>query len=81
MRSGVVYARYRLHAHANWGIIFQSGRHDDFNACEVNWFLSVTSGVCEALQEYTFENAKCLTEDFERGVFAPAFRMARGCLI
>ena len=35
---GVVYEEHRLYDRAGWGIIFESGRHDGFNACEVEWF-------------------------------------------
>ena len=73
---GVVYEEYRLYDRAGWGIIFESGRHDGFNACEVEWFLTVTGEACERLQGYAFENVRRLVEDFDRGLFALAFNMA-----
>ena len=73
---GVVYEEHRLYDRAGWGIIFENGRHDGFNACEVDWFLTLTGKVYEQLQGYAFDNARRLAEDFERGVFAPAFRAA-----
>ena len=41
----MVYEEHRLYDRAGWGIIFESGRHDGFNACEVEWFLTVTGEV------------------------------------
>jgi len=70
---GVVYQEYRLRERAHWGIIFESGRYDGFNASEVERYLTVGGEVCEPLAGYTFANARCLAEDFELGVFAPAF--------
>ena len=73
---GVVYEEYRLYDRAAWGIIFENGRHDGFNACMVEWFLTVTGEVCERLQGYAFENVRRLVDDFDRRLFAPAFNMA-----
>ena len=73
---GVVYEEHRLHDVVGWEIIFEGGRHDGFNACEVDWFLTVSGEVCEQLQGYVFENVRRLVEDFNRGMFAPAFRLA-----
>jgi hypothetical protein len=73
---GVVYEEHRLYDRAGWGIIFESGRHNGLNACEVEWFLTVTGETCEWLQGYAFENVRRLVEDFDRGFFAPAFNMA-----
>jgi hypothetical protein len=70
---GVVYEEHRLYDRAGWGIIFESGRHNGLNACEVEWFLTVTGETCEWLQGYAFENVRRLVEDFDRGLFAPAF--------
>lgn len=72
---GVVYEAYRLDDRAGWGIIFESGRHDGFSACEVDWFLTVTGKTCYELQGYVFDNVRRLVEDFEGGLFAPAFRL------
>ena len=44
---GVVYEEHRLYDRAGWGIIFESGRHNGLNACEVEWFLTVTGEACE----------------------------------
>ena len=75
--AGVVYEEHRFHDRVGWGIIFETGRHEGFSACEVDWFLSVTGEVCEELAGYAFENARRLGEDFGEGRFAPAFEMAR----
>ena len=64
---------HRLYDRAGWGIIFESGRHNGLNACEVEWFLTVTGEACEWLEGYAFENVRRLVEDFDRGLFAPAF--------
>ena len=77
---GVVFEEYRLHDHAAWGTIFESGRHNGFNACKVQWFLRVTGEVCEQLERYGFENIRRLDKDFESGVFAPGFRKAHTVL-
>ena len=73
---GVAYEVQRLGDHASWGIIFEGGGHDSFNACQVDWYLEVTGEVCEPLQTYAFDNVRCLTEDFAGGVFDPAFTLA-----
>ena len=63
-KVGVVYEEHRLYDRAGWGIIFESGRHDGFNACMVEWFLTVTGETCEWLQGYVFENVRRLIEGF-----------------
>ena len=66
---GVVY---ELGKRPGWSVIFQSGRHDGFSPCDVDFFLDVTGEVCEELSDYTFENVLRLVDDFGRGTFAPA---------
>ena len=73
--TGVVYKVYRLCDRAGWGIIFESGGYDGFSACDVECFLTVTGEVCESLSGYVFHNVRCLSDDFARGRFAPAFKM------
>ena len=73
---GIAYEIQRLGDYASWGIIFESGGHDSFNACQVDWYLEVTGEVCEQLQAYAFDNVRRLIEDFETGVFASAFTLA-----
>lgn len=73
---GIVYEVQRLDDRAIWGVIFESGSHDSFNACQVDWYLEVTGEVCEQLQAYAFDNVRRLVEDFEGGVFAAAFALA-----
>ena len=69
---GVVYEVYELGKRPGWSVIFQSGRHDGFSPCDVDFFLDVTGEVCEELSDYTFENVLRLVDDFGRGTFAPA---------
>ena len=58
-----------------WSVIFQSGRHDGFSPCDVDFFLDVTGEVCQELTRYTFENVLRLADDFGRGHFAPELDM------
>ena len=74
---GVVYEVYELGERPGWSVIFQSGRHDGFSACDVDFFLDVTGEVCEELTGYTFENVLRLADDFVRGDFAPALEVER----
>ena len=74
---GVVYEEYRFHERAGWGVIFEGGRHDSFNAREIDACLAVTGEVCEEVAGYAFEDARRLAEDFGGGRFAAAFSMAR----
>lgn len=69
---GVVYEQYELGNRPGWSVIFQSGRHDGFSPCDVDFFLDVTGEVCEELTGYTFQNVLRLVDDFDRGDFAPA---------
>ena len=69
---GVVYEAYELGKRPGWSVIFQSGRHDGFSPCDVDFFLDITGEVCEELSGYTFENVLRLVDDFGRGDFAPA---------
>ena len=69
---GVVYEAYELGERPEWSVIFQSGRHDEFSPCDVDFFLDVTGEVCEELAGYTFENVPRLVDDFGRGDFTPA---------
>ena len=69
---GVVYETYELGRRPGWSVIFQSGRHDGFSPCDVDFFLDVTGEVSEELTGYTFENVIRLAADFGRGHFAPA---------
>ena len=69
---GVVYEAYELGARPGWSVIFQSGRHDGFSPCDVDFFLDLTGEVCKELTSYTFENVTRLAADFGRGHFAPA---------
>ena len=69
---GVVYEAYEMGKRPGWSVIFQSGRHDGFSPCEVDFFLDVSGEVCEELSGYTFENVPRLVEHFGRGDFAPA---------
>ena len=75
--AGVVYAEHRLHERVGCGILFEGGNHDGFNACEVDWYLTVTGEVCEEVADYAFKDARRLTEDFCDGRFAPAFNMIK----
>ena len=70
---GAVYETYELGKRPGWSVIFQSGRHDGFSPCDVDFFLDVTGEVSEELTGYTFENVTRLAADFGRGRFAPAF--------
>ena len=69
---GVVYEQYELGNRPGWSVIFQSGRHDGFSPCDVDFFLDVSGEVCEELTGYVFENVWRLARDFGRGAFAPA---------
>ena len=69
---GVVYEAYGLAGRLGCSIVFESGRHDGFSPCEVDFFLDVTGEVCEALAGYRFANAHRLYVDFGNGVFEPA---------
>ena len=69
---GVVYEAYELGKRPGWSVIFQSGRHDGFSPCDMDFFLDITGEVCEELSGYTFENVLRLVDDFGRGDFAPA---------
>ena len=69
---GVVYEAYELGGRPGWSVIFQSGRHDGFSSCDVDFFLDVTGEVSQELTGYTFENITRLAADFGRGDFAPA---------
>lgn len=69
---GVVYEVYELGKRPGWSVIFQSGRHDGFSPCDVDFFLDITGEVCEELSGYTFESVLRLVDDFGRGDFAPA---------
>ena len=69
---GVVYEAYGLAGRLGCSIIFESGRHDGFSPCEVDFFLDVTGEVCEPLAGYRFENVHRLCVDFGNGVFEPA---------
>ena len=69
---GVVYEQYDLGGRPGWSVIFQSGRHDGFSPCDVDFFLDVPGEVCEELTGYVFENVGRLADDFGRGAFAPA---------
>ena len=71
-----MYEVHSLGDRASWGVIFGSGCHDSFNACQVDWFLTVTGEMCGPLQGYAFDNVRRLVEDFGRGVFGPAFTPA-----
>ena len=75
---GVVYEQYELGKRPGWAVIFQSGRHDGFSPCDVDFFLDVAGEICEGLAGYTFENVVRLADDFGRGHFAPALGVA-GC--
>ena len=50
-----------------WSVIFQSGRHDGFSPCDVDFFLDVTGEVSEGLTGYTFENVTRLAAARGRG--------------
>ena len=78
---GVVYETYELGEPPGWSVIFQSGRHDDFRPCNVDFFLDVTDEVCEELTGYKFENVLRLVDDFGRGAFAPALGPEGHCSI
>ena len=69
---GVVYEAYELGRRPGWSVIFQSGRHDGFSPCDIDFFLDVTGEVSEELTGYAFENVTRLAADFGRGHFAPA---------
>ena len=69
---GVVYDRYELGDRPGWSVIFQSGLHDGFSPCDVDFFLDVSGEVCEELTGYTFQNVLRLMDDFDRGDFSPA---------
>ena len=69
---GVVYETYEMGERPGWSVIFQSGRHDGFSPCDMDFFLDVTDEVCEELTGYKFENVLRLVDDFGRGAFAPA---------
>ena len=69
---GVVYAQYKMGGRPGWSVIFESGRHDGFSPCDVDFFLDVTGEVCEELNGYRFRNSGRLADDFARGVFEPA---------
>ena len=73
--GGVVYEQYELGDRPGWSVIFQSGRHDGFSPCDVDFFLDVPGEVCEKLTGYAFENVWRLAQDFGRGAFAPALGM------
>jgi len=69
---GVVYEAYELGNRPGWSVIFQSGRHDGFSPCDVDFFLDVTGDVAQELAGYAFENVTRLAADFARGRFEPA---------
>ena len=69
---GGVYEAYRVGERPGWSVIFQSGRHDGFSSCDVDFFLDITGEVCEELTGYTFENVTRPVADFGRGDFALA---------
>ena len=69
---GVVYEAYESRGHPGWSVIFQSGRHEGFSLCDVDFFLEVTGEVCEELTGYTFENVVRLALDFAHGAFMQA---------
>ena len=73
---GIVYERYELAGRPGWSVIFQSGRHDGFSPCDVDFFLDVTDELCEELSGYTFRDVGRLADDFARGVFEPALGKA-----
>ena len=77
--QGVVYKQYELGNRPGWSVIFQSGRHDGFSPCDVDFFFDVTGEVCEELTGYTFENVGRLADDFDRGDFAPALEGQIAC--
>lgn len=56
----MVYEAYELGRRLGWSVIFQSGRHDGFSPCDVDFFLDMTSDVSEALTGYAFENVTCV---------------------
>ena len=66
---GVVYEAYGLVGRLGCSIIFESGRHDGFSPCEVDFCLDVTGEICEPLAGYRFENVHGLCVDFASGVF------------
>ena len=63
---------YELEKRPGWSVIFESGRHDGFSPCDVDFFLDVSGDVCEELSGYTFESVPRLVDHFGRGDFAPA---------
>ena len=69
---GVVYEAYELGKHPGWSVIFQSGRHDGFSPCDVDFFLDVTGEASKELTGSAFKNVTRLAADFGRGHFAPA---------
>ena len=59
---GVVCEAYELGKRPRWSVIFQSGRHDGFSPCEVDFVLDVSGEVCEELSDYAFENVPRLVD-------------------
>ena len=72
---GIVYEVQRLDDRANWGVIFESGGHDSFNACQVDWYLEVTGEVCEQLQAYAFDDARRLVKILKAGCLSRRSRL------
>jgi len=57
------------------GVIFERGHYDGFSPDEQLQMLEPTGEICAAVAGYAFRNVIQLSHDFNRGVFAPAFRV------
>lgn len=72
---GVCYEDYTIGEHTGSSFIFENGMYDGFSADEQGRFLEFI-GFCSDISGYEFKNVMKLSQDFDKGYFAIAFKKA-----